>query len=358
MIRTPRFLLVALLSLLPSGGQWSRAPSRAALPSLPDCAFAPVSPSVITQGPDGALWFTEDGPLDVGRITMAGTISAIPISYAGADGTIARGPDGNLWVSGADFSGNLLVALVDRLTPGGRETAFRLPPQHNLVDAMTVGPDGALWFTDPGDPLTRISRITPQGRISAYRISLPTSGLTVGPDGALWATETYGSAIVRLTPQGSIRVFPLPDTFSAAAFGTGADGITRGPDGALWFADSSSNSIGRITVAGQVAQFVLPHRTSLPRSITAGPDGALWFTESGSDQANAANVVTRIGRLTTRGRLSEYALPSICSEPTSIVAGPDGALWFTEGLRDRIGRITTTGRIREYKIPKPPNSIL
>ncbi len=356
MMRTPRFLLVALLALLPSGGQWSRAPSRVARPSLPDCALPPVLPSVITRGPDGALWFTEDEQSDVGRITMAGAISAIPVTYGGPDRTISSGPDGNLWVSGADYSNNVDIALVDRLTPGGRETVFRLPPKHNLVNAMTVGPDGALWFTDAGDPLTRISRITPQGRLSAYRIGRPTNGITVGPDGALWATisnDFIDPGIVRLTPRGSIRVFPLPDTFSADA-----DEITRGPDGALWFADGGSNSIGRLTVAGQVAQFVLPYRKSLPRSITVGPDGALWFTESGSDQVNAANVVTRIGRLTTRGRLSEYALPFICSEPTSIVAGPDGALWFTETLRDCIGRITTAGRIREYKIPKPPNSIL
>jgi virginiamycin B lyase len=73
-------------------------------------------------------------------------------------------------------------------------------------------------------------------------------------------------------------------------------------------------------------------------SIAAGPDGALWFTE---DKAS------KIGRIPTAGVFTEYTLPG-AGEPAGIVAGPDGALWFTEN--DRIGRITTAGQITEFSI--------
>src|SRR5579884_4024599 len=36
--------------------------------------------------------------------------------------------------------------------------------------------------------------------------------------------------------------------------------------------------------------------------------------------------------------MSEYLIPTNSSHPTAIVAGPDGALWFTESDTTKIGR--------------------
>src|SRR5512135_1737336 len=65
--------------------------------------------------------------------------------------------------------------------------------------------------------------------------------------------------------------------------------------------------------------------------IVAGPDGALWFTNYGNNS---------IGRITTAGAITSYTDPSI-SQPNGIAAGPDGALWFTNHGNNSIGRITT-----------------
>ena len=65
----------------------------------------------------------------------------------------------------------------------------------------------------------------------------------------------------------------------------------------------------------------------------AGPDGNLWFTEAGS------NVV---GRITPRGVISEYAIPSrdgVRSDPTNLTVGPDHALWITLTDANRIARL-------------------
>jgi virginiamycin B lyase len=69
---------------------------------------------------------------------------------------------------------------------------------------------------------------------------------------------------------------------------------------------------------------------AVPRQITAGPDGALWFTNGDS-----------IGRMTTAGRFTAYFNSRIAT-PAGITAGPDGALWFTDNGDNTIGRITTT----------------
>ncbi len=80
---------------------------------------------------------------------------------------------------------------------------------------------------------------------------------------------------------------------------------------------------------------------SSPRQIAAGPDGALWFTDLGGN---------KIGRITTAGKITEFAIPTVGSWPGGIAAGPDGALWFTE-LAGRIGRVTTAGAITEFASP-------
>ena len=65
-------------------------------------------------------------------------------------------------------------------------------------------------------------------------------GITVGPDGALWFTNAGNETIGRLDTDGML------DRFTAA----GVDrpwGITAGPDKAVWFTNRGSNSIGRIS---------------------------------------------------------------------------------------------------------------
>ncbi|MGI8736456.1 MAG: virginiamycin B lyase family protein [Candidatus Eremiobacter antarcticus] len=54
-------------------------------------------PIDITEGPDGALWFTEY-PSGIGRITVNGHITEykIPTTYS-LPSKIIRGPDNNLW---------------------------------------------------------------------------------------------------------------------------------------------------------------------------------------------------------------------------------------------------------------------
>jgi streptogramin lyase len=119
-------------------------------------------------------------------------------------------------------------------------------------------------------------------------------------------------------------------------------GITSGPDGNVWFTEVGTNAIGRITPRGVVTEFPIPSASSDPESITSGPDGALWFTEYGSDS---------IGRMTTKGMVSEFALPGSYAGLADIATGPDGKLWFTEMNADRIGRITVAGSVTEFSLP-------
>ena len=64
----------------------------------------------------------------------------------------------------------------------------------------------------------------------------------------------------------------------------------------------------------------------------AGPDGALWFTESSAN---------KIGRATTAGVFIEYPVLTVASGPWDR-RGPDGAPAYGKG--HKIGRITTAER--------------
>ncbi|TDC13306.1 virginiamycin B lyase, partial [Streptomyces sp. 8K308] len=74
-------------------------------------------------------------------------------------------------------------------------------------------------------------------------------GITVGPDGAVWFTLVHAGELGRLAPDGRVDRFPV---------GAGPSLITTGQDGALWFSLNQANAIGRITASGEVTTFPLP----------------------------------------------------------------------------------------------------
>jgi virginiamycin B lyase len=271
------------------------------------------SPTVITAGPDGALWFTEANANNIGRITTAGDVTefAIPTVSSQLSG-ITAGPDGALWFA------ELAAGKIGRITIDGTITEFVVPTITSNPGNITVGPDGALWFTEGAPLASKIGRITTDGVISEFKV--PTfeaspASITFGSDGALWFTEYAMNKIGRITTSGDFTEFTLPTSNS------GPDGITAGPDGALWFtAGNSANVIGRITSTGMITEYPIPTAFAGPSAITVGPDGALWFLEP---------VGNNIGRITTTGHIDEFALPANILSPQSITTGPDGNLWFT-----------------------------
>jgi virginiamycin B lyase len=100
--------------------------------------------------------------------------------------------------------------------------------------------------------------------------------------------------------------------------GAGPVGITAGADRALWFAEILAGQIGRISPDGKISEFPLPDRAAKPHAIVADPSGGCWFTEW------AAN---RIGHISPDGAFRHYDLPTPASEPHGLTVAPDGAVW-------------------------------
>jgi len=104
------------------------------------------------------------------------------------------------------------------------------------------------------------------------------------------------------------------------SFPLSARGILR--KGLLNLALAFMAGLLRPATAATIVEYPIPTNGSLPGGITPGPDGNLWFTEG---------IGNKIGRITPSGQITEFALSSPDSGPSDITTGPDGALWFTEG---------------------------
>jgi virginiamycin B lyase len=80
----------------------------------------------------------------------------------------------------------------------------------------------------------------------------------------------------------------------------------------------------------------------LRRLIAAGPDGAMWFTEG---------AVGKIGRIAPEGRIREFRFGSF-NTADAITAGPDGNVWFAERFAGRIGIVTPEGDVTFLLAPR------
>jgi streptogramin lyase len=320
-----------------------------------------VGPSAwISTGPDGRLWYGSSDQF--GRMTTSGSVDSINLG-SNSPGTL--GADGNFWFGAQSSSVTVsdpclppfhtgcplittdttyvlrrtnLTDITDFVLGHSRVALSGSTPSFVTFDggaagSITNGPDGDIWFllvppinvSGAASP-TAIERITPDGRIEKF--TLPdavshNSDLTSGPDGALWITEPGTGRIARMTVTGVVTEFPISSSAGAAQ-------ITAGPDGNLWFTEPSVNMIGRMTPTGSVTEFPIPTPNSSATYITGGPDGAVWFTES------AAN---KIGRIAADGTITELPIPTDSSGAAGIVTGPDSNLWFTETTALQIGRI-------------------
>jgi streptogramin lyase len=91
---------------------------------------------------------------------------------------------------------------------------------------------------------------------------------------------------------------------------------------------------------GAFATYRLPAANSRPTSILAAPDGAIWFTEAGG---------SAIGRITPQGRLTQFTVAD--ADLGNLTIGPDGNLWFTETTANQVGHITSSGLITQFAMP-------
>ncbi|MBN1289733.1 MAG: hypothetical protein JXA49_08880 [Actinobacteria bacterium] len=272
-------------------------------------------------------------PVSAKPISGSGRITEYSVpTEGGGPYSIAAGPDGNIWFTEPGSN------KIGKVTLTGEFTEYEIPTPYCDPMDITAGPDGSLWFTEFNS--SKICKVTVSGEFTEYNTLTPDCSpwaITAGPDGNIWFSQ-FGNKIGKVTPTGGFTDYTVltgPDTPRS---------ITAGPDGNIWFTADLYNKIGRLTPSGAYAEFGIPTQNCQPRDITAGPDGNLWFTETHG---------YRIGKITPDGEITEYLLPPSMSFPNHITSGQDGNIWFSCGNDEigfKMGKATTSGEFTEYPI--------
>jgi len=257
----------------------------------------------------GNVWWVDVGgrPIRIGRMTPSGQATEFPVP------TTAR----SSWGLVQDPAGGLVFTQYNNgggyghVDAAGHIVELAVPWRgDNQTTGIAFDRAGHLWIAPKaGGYVFRVGndRVDPFVLPPANQNPGP---MILDPDGNVWLVDSgEGRRILRITPDGTINALPVAGTFTG----------TAGPDRAVWFVDEF-NEILRVTVDGKLTQFPMPRTRAGLSSITAGRDGNLWFTEGWAN---------RIGRITPAGKITEWPLPTALTQPASIVADPRGPIWFT-----------------------------
>lgn len=218
-------------------------------------------------------------------------------------------------------------------------------PDGGFADALDLilGPDGNLWLPGPAGIGNHIGRVARDGSLTAFPITghvSPDTRMTVGSDGAIWFTEWAGAgynAIGRVTTDGA---------YSETSVGTRGQphGIATGSDGAIWYAAFETNKVGRLDPATKAIQeFDIPTDKGRPQVVVADPAGrGVWVS---TIQPGRLLLVAQSGQI-----VQDIATRF---EATDMVPGPNGLLWLAAGSYDTIGRLNADLSITEFPAQRP-----
>jgi hypothetical protein len=96
----------------------------------------------------------------------------------------------------------------------------------------------------------------------------------------------------------------------------------------------AANKIGRITTSGVITEFAVPTANSEPWAVR-GSGGSLWFAE---------RAASKIAQINTSGQvLQEIPTPTANAQPVSLLDGPDGNIWFNEFSGNKLARLAPNG---------------
>lgn len=251
---------------------------------------------------------------------------------------------------------------------------YTLPVDTQLPDAavnITVDSSGNPWWVISGWPQTQLctgSFFRGAYSPTCYNVTGTWSqanswGLVAVPGSGgsttLWMTLYTGSA-------GAIASYNTASgqfTYYTSGLGSSADPytMTLGPDGNLWFTDTSATApaIGVLKVSsGAITEYPLQAgngnqgSASVPVSIVAGPDGNLWFADNSEYNGGIGKVVPSTGAITEYSGAGSGLQRN--ATPSDIAIGPDGNVWFTDPSaqgQNLIGTVnTSTGKIQEYSL--------
>jgi streptogramin lyase len=292
----------------------------------------------------------------------------------------------------------------------GAVTEYCLASPQRWANAITVAPDGSVWFGEQAFPGvgqlfangTVVEHAWPSANGSAAAVSGYQTGIW-GVElwrGMVWGTNADENSIVGYSPtNGTFKTLVLPLPYSQPY------ALTTGPDGALWFTSfAHSPTLGRVSPSFTVSMYpVFANRDELPVEIQFANSSLGYYValdpnngaRSGLYSFVPENVSGGVRPLHVGGNFSLIDANSLSLSPTTVwvaqhlvssIAGYDltsqtwtvyptstlpftntalpyfvrssgSTVWFNEHYANRIGALSpTAGTLTEYSEADPPIS--
>jgi streptogramin lyase len=241
----------------------------------------------LTYGPDGNIWFTDSGTKAIGvfnPVTHAVSEFSAGLNAGNKLNSLVAGGDGNVWFT--DQGATKAIGVINPTTHAISEFSAGLNAG-SLPGIPTFGPDGNIWFADGGTikAIGRIDVIT--HAITEFSSGISSTGASraiAGLDGNLWFVDKSRTApaVGRITPNGVITEFPvtlLPGQFLNTS--------NFGPDGGFWIGSDNPGGIARFDLTTHAYTTFSNSLSGQPGVLVAGPDLNMWTTDSGTTPAFA-----------------------------------------------------------------------
>jgi len=154
-----------------------------------------------------------------------------------------------------------------KATTFGAVTEFALPTKGTWANAITVNPDGSVWFGEQALP--GVAQYDPtSGQLTEYRWTCYATTQTSGAITSIWGVAQW--------------------------------------NGRIWATDGDGNRLIGLNPADGSLTYVNTTTASFPYLLTPAPDGSLWFT--------TLTAKPQLGRLGTDLSLTVYAVSGVGKE--------------------------------------------
>jgi sugar lactone lactonase YvrE len=203
---------------------------------------------------DGTIYYSQSG--SVGRLAPGGSPEDSWVSLPGSSGTVwgiaLDAANATLYV-GSPSAGTIYSVDLTAATP----TATAFVTGAGSPNGLTVGPDGALYYSNFG--AGRVMRVEATGgtptQVTTSAITQP-NGVAFDTDGTLLVCSYGTGNLFRLTLSGGVET-----ARDMAASGLGApDGVALDADGDFWVTD---NGAGRVLYVDSTTGMVSPVMTGI-----------------------------------------------------------------------------------------------
>ncbi len=337
-------------ALRPVGTETHRRFGHRIRPALVIVAALSVVTSIVSPAASGLSPFLRSSPVSAFDTFSgaAGTSSFQDQSAPTPGSTVTSGDaagDGDLLVAGFDG-----VDLVRRYRSVDGSQAGQLNPSQGELGAaraLAVGPDGLVYAA--GGDTDRVVRFDPDtnSMVDVF-VAAGTGGLR-NPSGL--AFSSTGTLLVTSAATGQVLEYD-GDTgrFLGVLIDDGLDnpgGLAVGPNGLISVTYQNDDTVGIYRTNGTRRQLIDTGPGSGPVDVVIGPTGELLVAMVDGARIDRVTFDAQAGA--RRGGEPEATVETmvegIVTAPTSLVIGPDGALWIADYGADEIRRIDlATGR--------------